>query len=808
MDYIAHICYDGEKRREQSLYDHCVRTARYTSWALTDIGLVNCGHLTGLLHDVGKGSSEFQNYIRYSSAYDAYNSGLIDKPDFPCPVRGSVIHTFQGCIYLLERFHRDCDQMSQVTAEILATAIASHHGLFDCKGLDESNGFLHRLRYDKSKLDYEECIETLETEICSKSEIDNLFNKAKTEIGNTMKLIGNKFSTDGKCLQFQISMLERLITSALMYGDRRDTEEFMTGSYIPDIEPDWDIDIRNFEEKYSGFASDSLINKIRSDMSAKCRDFAEKEDGIYQLDIPTGGGKTLSSLRYALYHARKFKKKKIIYVIPLLSIMDQNAALIREYLPGETVLEHHSDVVTDNMTQDELSKYDIQKDRWTAPVIITTLVRILDILFGAKTADITRMRALCDSIIIFDEVQSVPANMTSLFTGALNFLNTICHVDVILSSATPPSFDHSNWPLFISGDRPVELSEEDRKAFDRHTYHLYNDKKPVQIDNVSSFAKEAAVKYGSVMIVCNTKNEARTIYQQIKEHIDGDVTVKHLSAGMCKAHRQDVISYSIEQLAEIQKGYADKPFILVTTQIVEAGVDISFRCVIRLMAGIENAVQAAGRCNRGNEYGSGDVYIINLDGEEKALKHLPDIKDEKKAMSDSISYEDINDYNPESDKAIRDYYIRLYRLQSIEYQFYPFEENGMNYTIGGVLGNNQRRPDEDRFFMCQPFKTAAEKFSVFDSNSYTVVVPYGDSLELINEIDVTYRKIGLVPKSLLDKIKKYCVQIFQWQMDKLRENGQIYTACEDSILIATGQAYNDEYGIDTESEYNVTDFIL
>ena len=177
-------------------------------------------------------------------------------------------------------------------------------------------------------------------------------------------------------------------------------------------------------------------------------------------------------------------------------------------------------------------------------------------------------------------------------------------------------------------------------------------------------------------------------------------------------------------------------------------------------------------------------------------------------MHDSISYEDINDYNPESEKAIRDYYIRLYRLQSIEYQFYPFEENGMNYTIGGVLGNNQRRSDEDRFFMCQPFKTAAEKFSVFDSNSYTVVVPYGDSLELINEIDVTYRKIGLVPKSLLDKIKKYCVQIFQWQMDKLRENGQIYTACEDSILIATGQAYNDEYGIDTESEYNVTDFIL
>lgn len=280
------------------------------------------------------------------------------------------------------------------------------------------------------------------------------------------------------------------------------------------------------------------INQLRLEIADQCRDFAKVQPGIYRLNVPTGGGKTLSSLRYSLYHARNYHKKRIIYVIPLLSIIDQNAEELESYLPNERVLEHHSDVVIEKKHSDELEQYDLMKDRWTAPVIITTMVQILDILFSAKTQTIARMRALCDSVMIFDEVQSVPVKTLMMFNSAINFLAAQCRTTVILCSATQPEFESlKEFPLNVSDKIMVRLEQKQLQLFKRHDYHIVSDDE-LEIGEVIEKAVQIEKQQNPLMIVCNTKSEAIQIYQGLRDRVDGTVNIRHLSASMCKEHRK------------------------------------------------------------------------------------------------------------------------------------------------------------------------------------------------------------------------------------------------------------------------------
>lgn len=819
MQYLAHIKYEsGTNKRIQTLEDHCKKVGEYASDSLSVCGFSVCGKLAGLLHDMGKGRSGFQKYLEQSAVYEAYQKGYAEQPDFPEPSRGSEIHTFQGCIYLLDKYHDKGDSLADLTSEMIACTIGSHHGLFDCQTLDGKNGFLHRINYDRQRLQYNETVSFFENHISDSQLTDSLFEKAKKEVQNYLQKLGTVADDSENYVWYELSMAVRLLVSTLMYADRRNTAEFCDSFLYPDFKGNWKRDIDIFEDKYSRIEQLKPIDKVRSDISGQCRQFADEPSGIYRLDVPTGGGKTLSSLRYALYHAEKYKKKKIFFVIPLLTILDQNAQTIREYLPDEIILEHHSDVVMEEMDDHELEQYDLMRDRWTAPVIITTMVRILDILFGSKTGDITRMRALCNSIIIFDEVQSVPNKMISLFTGAVNFLSDFCRTDVILCSATQPAFEKTVYPLHLIRKSPVTLTPEQLMAFNRHTYHFLEDGRIMMEEEIARSAQHLSAPGRPLMIVCNTKSEAVIIYTILRDSCREDMVIRHLSAGMCKAHRKKIIDETDMILKDIQSGESQTAFILVTTQIVEAGVDLSFRSVIRLEAGDDNLVQAAGRCNRSGEYGAGDVYMVRIKGEDNRLRNLPDIREAKTSMDDTLAlYGRHYEFDPEDSDFISKYYNTLYmRLREEGQTLFPFDYKDQTFRIGNILANELEPSEKNKKYgLNQPFLTAGENFKVFDDNTYTVLVPYGEGEELIDRIKHILAYDGNVPMNLLSEAGDYSVQIYEWQKRKLEENGMLYNIFEDScgtrgdkIFAVYPAAYNEECGIDTEACFQSTDFIF
>ncbi len=813
MKYLAHLVigHDGEKR-EQSLRDHNRNVAEYCAQALESCGLSAAGRLAGLLHD-GKGTEKFQKYLEQSAAWTAFDEGRIPEPEYRRPQRGSVNHTFAGCIYILERYHKTKSEISleNYTSEIIACAIGSHHGLFDLKSLDGRNGFDHRVKEtDREEIQYEEAKHAFENEISSADEIDGLFRKAEEEISRALNHIADSLPIKPYPVKYnnlEVSMLTRMLTSALMYADRRDTAEFMDQKDYPDFVPDWNRDVMDFETGYRRIRNERTpINRIRGEIADQCRNFAEEKPGIYRLNVPTGGGKTLSSLRYALYHAKKFGKKRIIYVIPLLSIIDQNAEEIESYLPNERVLEHHSDVATERMHEDELEQYDLMRDRWSAPVIITTLVQILDILFSAKTQSVARMRALSNSILIFDEVQSVPIKTLMMFNSALNFLATQCETTILLCSATQPVFENlKEFPLLVSDREMVQLDHSQQSVFARQNYHLLGNGKELEPEELLEAALEKERTQNPLMIVCNTKSEALQLYLGLQQRADSDTKVRNLSASMCKEHRKVVLVEVQSILQRIQTGQTSEKLILVTTQLVEAGVNLSFRSVIRILAGNDNLVQAAGRCNRSNEYGAGDVYLVRIKEERKKLQNLPDILRSQEAMIDTIHR--IQPFAPDQQDFIRSYYKDLFHdAESANLTKYPFCFEGTQQIMAYLLAGDGVRPE--RYIMNQPFRTVGEAFSVFDDQTYTVVIPYKEGTEIIKKLELLDQAGQEAAAQLLKQASGYTIQIFEWQLEKLNTNGMIRTLFDRRIYILDGAAYSDEFGLNVTASWSVEDLIF
>lgn len=328
-----------------------------------------------MVHDCGKFKEEFQKY-------------LVD----PNGVRGSVNHTFAGTRLLLERYHASPEGMERLAVELLAFASGSHHGMFDCVDKKRNSGFYHRLTQEKTG--YGECVENFFDQCVSPEEMDNLFCAATAELSQVCQRLAERCE-DYAENSFQLGLLARLLLSALIEGNRRDTAEFMMGCSF-ELEENlgqiWENSLAYMEEKLSRLSEDTAIGKARREISDRCRRMAEETPGIYRLHVPTGGGKTLSSLRYALAHAKCWGKRRIIFTSPLLSILEQNAAVIREYVGNDgIVLEHHSNVLHTE-EKGELDHRELAVENWNSPIIITTLVQLLQTFFSGQTTSIRRFQ--------------------------------------------------------------------------------------------------------------------------------------------------------------------------------------------------------------------------------------------------------------------------------------------------------------------------------------------------------------------------------------------------------------------------------
>ena len=599
---------------------------------------------------------------------------------------------------------------------------------------------------------------------------------------------------------FSLGLLERLLLSSLIEGDRRDTAEFMASAkfhpWPEDMTPTWNKCLKKLEAKLSALPKDTEINEARYTISEECRAFAENEGGIYSLNVPTGGGKTLSSLRYALAHAAKFNKKRIIFTSPLLSILEQNAKVIRDYISDDSlILEHHSNVVNDETNGKELDERELQIQTWDSPIIITTMVQLLNTFFDGRTSAVRRFHSLCNSIIVIDEVQTVPVKMLTLFNLTIQYLSRFCNTTVILCSATQPSLDQSSHPLKAAPQDIVPFDNERWSVFKRTDISVCGNMK---FEDAPSFIKGIMEESDSLLVVCNTKSEAAKLTRSLDA---AGWNIFHLSASMCVQHRRDTIK-ALKQSLD-----GGKRTLCISTQVIEAGVDISFQKVIRFMAGLDSVIQAAGRCNRNGEYDEPQtVYVVNITDEK--LGRLPEIQRGKTAMialgAAYANAPEAFDNDMASWAAIKYYYRRYYQSMDDNEQDLYLKEVGA--TMFDLLSKNEkfadaRIPNINDYQLYQAFNTAGQLFTVFENDLFDVIVPYKEGKGIIEELssekaidDFNYRD------TLLKRARPYTVSIYQNQRHKLEESGVIYPICKGFATALSPGNYDEIMGLMSDSK--------
>lgn len=805
-EHLAHLVEANGDYRKQSVREHSRQTAQYASERLEKIGLAGTGYFTGLIHDLGKARDAFSIYLE-----DAVAGKNTHK----------VNHTFAAVKFIMKRYHSEtADPYDRLVCEILAAAVGAHHGLWDIydpEGVKTEDGLSHRINADDEEIGFEEVVENFFQEVAAEEEVDRLFSQALEEMKLMLKrILDSKHDFRPTEKRLLCGYLTRLITSALLEGDRRDTAEFMDGKKQERSHVDkafWESQLAYMEKKLQEFPQDTQISKVRAEISDQCKNFAKRGSGIYRLTVNTGGGKTLASLRYALTHAMEAEKKRIIFIIPLLSVLDQNSKEIRDKLrPETTILEHHSNIIDADDAKDEQEREELDKDKrelltetWDAPVIISTLVQLLHILFSEKTTAVRRMQSLCNSVIVIDEIQSLPLKFSQIFTAQLNFLAEFCGTTIVLCSATQPAFERLKWPMrFAQPADMVIQNEQMREVFKRTEIKNLIAPHGMSLDELADFAAEQIETKDSLLIVCNTKETARQLYRKLDLQKDNGCEVYHLSTSMCGKHREKVLE-AIGQTPGLRE---DRKVICVATQLVEAGIDFSFHCVIRIYAGIENIVQAAGRCNRSNEWGKPcEVFIVKLKGENLGL--LKVIKEAQDCCRLLLNCSDAQT-DLTSEERIAAYYKKLYSGQFFQEQVaFNTDVNGRMLSVLDMLANNGD-PRTGKFFMRQAFKTAGTVCNkVFDDEKTDVIVPYdGTAKEVIANLtsakgiqDIAYMKAQLA------LLRPYTVSLFEHEIQGLRRDQRIDESRFSGVIFLDKSAYNDAFGVSV-GEYKVDEDIL
>lgn len=783
--FPAHIRVDeGQNEHVQTVDKHCRNVARYTRETLTPLCLPCTGELAGLLHDAGKFCHAFADYIRRAARGEAVH-------------RGSVNHTFAGVRLLLERYFDPAgNPYRNMACEILAFATGSHHGQFDCIDPDGKDGFLHRL--EKEGISYPEAKKNYLSLCADTQKLDKLFEESVEEIKRAVDACKSAAKSMEELL-FVLSLLSRLVLSALVDADRRDTAEFMHAMDFPqpprDMRPVWQESLRRMEKKLLEFGNEKPIDQARRAISEQCRAFAKREGGVYRLWVPTGSGKTLAGLRAALAFAAGHGSTRLFFAIPLLSVLEQNSNIIRKHLQDDSlILEHHSNVLHIKNARDELDENELLCENWRSPVVITTLVQFLNTLFDGSPSCVRRMNALIGSVIILDEVQSVPRRMLSLFNLALNFLSKVCGATVILCSATQPCLEEVSHPVSLAAN--PDLVSYDPALWQPFLRTEIIDRcKPdgYTAGELAGFALEELDRFGSVLIICNKKEQARSLYQELRT---ADAKVFHLSTAMCMAHR-------IDAMKQINALLTDKARVIcVATQLVEAGVDFSFGCVMRACAGMDNILQAAGRCNRHGEFGRiCPVYIINFQGEK--LGFLREIGESQTATAELLSSfakdREAFDGSLQSERSIQYYYRRLFGAMPRQAQDYSVPELGS--TLYEMLSHNSAFRSKGQravsHTICQAFRSAGDSFQVFDQESTDVLVPYGEGKTLIEKLGSERARYDLYyRKQLLEQSKPYCAALFSYQLRQLGEGHGLKPLCGDAILSVLPEFYSPDTGID------------
>ncbi|GKS13111.1 CRISPR-associated helicase/endonuclease Cas3 [Paenibacillus chitinolyticus] len=807
MKFIAHIREsDGE---HQSVEEHLLGVQKLAESYGEGIGIKHIVGLAGLLHDLGKYAIAFQEYLLKA----------VSNPEAP-PKRGSVDHSTAGGRLLYHLFHTGkIERDKGVLAEIVGNAILSHHSyLQDFLNPELESNYLQRVRDKEAKelSELPQVVQRFFEDVIGEKDFYRYVEQASLEL-KVFLAQESPLSLEARCM-----FLTKYVFSTLIDADRTNTRCFEENiSDAPVTRQPKELFGSFYDRLMTEIGSlskrseaDPQIKALRREMSEQCDKFAEKPSGMYTLSIPTGGGKTLASLRYALKHAQMYGKKRIIFVLPYTTIIEQNAAEVRRVLKDvEHILEHHSNVIEDENDEDEhmdgrvnmRQKLKLAKDNWDSPIIFTTMVQFLNVFYAKSSRDIRRLHHLSESVLVFDEVQKVPVSCVSLFNTALNFLNNFCASGIVLCTATQPALGFVEHKLHLSPEAEmVENLGDVITAFKRVEIVDRAADEMFDTDKLTEFVAEKMKEAQSALVILNTKSVVYKLYQRLCESTEG-IPVYHLSTSMCAAHRKD-------RLDEIRQLLEDKKKVLcVSTPLIEAGVDVSFECVIRSLAGLDSIAQAAGRCNRHGEHEVQQVYVI--DHAEENLNHLPEIERGKK-ISRRILIDLRRDPSSHgghllSVDAMERYFREFYEDFDANLNF-PVPKLGSNQTLTNLLFGPVKdnvyfqdywdnRGERLPLFLVNSYRTAADHFYVIKDIGVSVIVPYGDEgKEIIADLNGGDRIEDL--SRLLKKAQQYTINLMNHELMRVDKNGGLERCLDGQVLVLGEGAYNQKFGFDAENE--------
>lgn len=804
MEYLAHISSDGRKQR---LKDHLCQTCHLAEEFARPLRLAHVAGIAALLHDSGKYTPTFQTYLRQA------------VQDQTSVKRGSVDHsTFGGKLILELAKKTGADHAEDQLAEILSNAIFSHHNSLGLK--DHIAEDLTQCPYAKrveKKLPDNEYIHVKENffaEVISREELKAYYAKALEEYRNFEKrLAADDEAAYDDDYWTTLYLIEAFIYSCLLDADRTDTacfeEQKVTKKY--DEQTLFQTYYERLLKRLQAFGSPkNKIDRLRSEMSKQCEYYAEKlGDGIYQLSIPTGGGKTLASLRYALKKAILQNKKRIIYISPYNSILDQNTQVFREVLNGDkddetNILEYHSNIIRDKEKYETESQLDLATETFAIPIVMTTLVQFLNTVYARGTRNRRRFHNFIDTVIIIDEVQNIPLKCLALFNMLINFLTKYGKTSVLLCTATQPALE--KLPVKAQLAEKSEIVQhlaQVEKEFKRVKFHDETARE-LGLKEMTRFIFEKAQKNASVLVILNTKAAVANVFEQLQMMLAVDIKLYHLSTGMCPAHRKEELTALKADLKAKQR------VICISTQLIEAGVDISFSCVIRSLAGLDSIAQSAGRCNRNGERTLGDVYIVALRLDLENTARLRYINDGKSITKKQI----LGDPAIKSDailspQVVNRYFSALYKNVPENTLEYAFKQDQTLYECAlgdeNIIKFEEKTglEFEDQFGFGA--ETIAKYFNVIDDVTTTLLVPYDErAKELIALLNGNWTaEFDL--REVLRQAQIYTVNVYEQVLVKLAQQGAIYDLLADKhsqkqLLALNPESYDAKLGLTLKKE--------
>lgn len=708
---ISHIYSDNDGRWHIQDNDaHCTGTADIAAGFAAEFGMDSWGRMLGRLHDRGKERHGFQSHIRRESGYctQAYSND-------------ASAHSMAGAI-LAHRLKADCLYW-------LSNCIAGHHrGLYDT---DE-----------------------LEAMLCDTPPADVDTDIPAIALSQPPR----------RPAPHEAHHIARMLFSCLVDADRLDTERFMDparfslrGAY--DDMPELNRRLDTFRRSLASHCP-SPLNELRSEIQAICQDKGLLVPGFFSLTVPTGGGKTIASVIWALSHALRHGKKRIIMAIPFTSIIVQTAQTLRGIFGANNVLEHHSAVADDSADD----KARAACENWDAPIVVTTNVQLFESMFSNKPSRCRRLHAICNSVVILDEVQSLSLSFMQPIIDAMRSYVRLFGTSFLLCTASQPVLDGERkgcGTAVLRGlgkDEITPIISPGMKLHHRlRRVSVDIDSTPVDYDSLCT----RIATHRRALCIVNTRRHAFEIYTRLRA--DG-IEAFHLSRMMCPAHILDTIGLIKEALAD-----ADSDIRVVSTQLIEAGVDIDFPVVFRQMAGLDSILQAAGRCNREGRLPSGDTHVFTLIG-DKPFGTTGFAADAMKRML-SLNH-DRDWFDPDT---MREYYRMLYA----------------------------NTPSFDKESICDMLKTpeacryeeASCKFRLIDDEGVQLIVNYGNASGLVD----TLRRQG-PSRQLSRQLGRYCVTVRRHIFNQMLRDGIVEQPAPGFYFVPSTMQYDPATGLKTDSE--------